>query len=75
MSLSKDGAARRALVSSGVVGLTTALLVKVFGVDMEVSLPIGVASAVSLDYLVNVQSFANFMPKTSIVYQKTKLTT
>ena len=53
MDLTDDGAARRALISSGIVGLTTALLTKQFGVKIEVSLPLGVATAISLDYAVN----------------------
>ena len=53
MSLDDDDAARRALVSSGVVGLTTALLTKGFGVDLEVSLPVALATGISLDYVVN----------------------
>ena len=48
-----DQAARRALVSSGIVGLTTVLMTKTLGVQVEVSLPVGVATAIALDYLIN----------------------
>ena len=43
-------AARSALVSTGVVGLTAALVQKVWGKGPKVSLPIGVATALALDY-------------------------
>ena len=48
-----DLAARRALISSGVVGLTTAILTKTMKVNVEVSLPVGVATAIALDFLIN----------------------
>ena len=43
-------AARSALVSTGVVGLTAALVQKVWGKGPKVSLPIGIATALALDY-------------------------
>ena len=48
-----DLAARRALISSGIVGLTTAILTKTMDVQVEVSLPVGVATAIALDFMVN----------------------
>ena len=48
-----DLAARRALISSGIVGLTTALLTKFMDVKLNVSLPVSVATAITLDYMVN----------------------
>ena len=50
----KDRAARSALISSGIVGLGTATLVKGFGMDLAVSLPLSVGAAISLDYIINV---------------------
>ena len=49
----KDQAARDAIITSGIVGLTTAIMVKGLDIDIGISLPIGVATAVSLDYLIN----------------------
>ena len=51
----KDQAARNAIITSGIVGLTTAIMVKGLDIDIRhtVSLPVGVATAISLDYLVN----------------------
>ena len=48
-----DLAARRALISSGIVGLTTAILTKFMDVKLDVSLPVSVATAITLDFLVN----------------------
>jgi hypothetical protein len=51
----KDHAARRALISSGIVALTTQLLVKQAGYDFESALPAGLAVALGFDYLTNLE--------------------
>ena len=43
-------AARSALVSTGIVGLTATLVQKIWGKGPRVSLPVGVATALALDY-------------------------
>jgi len=48
-----DLAARRALVSSGLVGISTAVMTKFFKIDLNVSLPVSVAGAIALDFVVN----------------------
>ena len=52
-ALSDDLAARRALISSGLVGLSTAVMTKYFKVNLDISLPVSVAGAITLDFIVN----------------------
>ena len=49
----RNYSARRALISSGLVALTTQLLVKVANVDFESALPAGIATALTVDYFTN----------------------
>ena len=46
-------AARSAIISSGLVGVTAGILTKGFNVDLAVSLPLAVATAIVLDYTIN----------------------
>ena len=50
-------AAKRALTSSGVIGLSALLLTKVANIDLRVSLPIGMAAGLSVDYLTNLDEY------------------
>jgi len=43
----------RALVSSGLVGISTAVMTKFLKIDLNVSLPVSVAGAIALDFVVN----------------------
>ena len=50
-------AAKRALTSTGVIGLSSLLLTKLFGVDMKVSLPVGMATGLTVDYYQNLTAY------------------
>ena len=50
-------AARRALTSTGIIGLSALLLTKVAKIDLKVSLPIGMAAGLSVDYLTNLDEY------------------
>ena len=50
-------AARRALTSTGVIGLSALLLTKVANIDLKVSLPIGMAAGLATDYLTNLDEY------------------
>ena len=50
-------AARRALTSTGVIGLSALLLTKLFDIDLKVSLPIGMATGLTVDYLQNMNTY------------------
>ena len=57
----KDHAARRALISSGIVALTTQLLVKQAGYKFESALPAGLAVALGFDYFTNLEEAEEVM--------------
>ena len=50
-------AAQRALTSTGIIGLSALLLTKVAKIDLKVSLPIGMAAGLSVDYLTNLDEY------------------
>ena len=50
-------AAKRALTSTGVIGLSSLLLTKLFGIDLKVSLPVGMATGLTVDYYQTLDSY------------------
>ena len=50
-------AARRALTSTGVIGLSAVLLNKVANLDFKVALPLGMATGLATDYLTNIREY------------------